>query len=193
MALPYQPWRAALQPASFRGAGFKVEAGGQAGGRRNATHEFPHRDVPYTEDLGRRARHWPITGYCIGPDYLDDRDDLIAALEAGDAGTLVHPTLGSMQVNVDTYSVSETRERGGICTFELAFVEAGSLTTNGVQADTQAQASSAGQNLGQTSADSVDSTIQADQADVPLPPPRPTQFTDPIPGSVPVVPSGSFL
>lgn len=160
MPLPFQPWRAALLPASFRGIEFHVEVGGQAGGRRNAVHEFPKRDVPFAEDMGRKARHWPITGYIIGPDYLSGRDDLIAACETSGSGTLVHPSLGSMTVNCDVYAVSETRERGGICTFEMAFVEAGSLDGNGVSSDTQSLANSSASDLGSASSNSLDSTLQ---------------------------------
>lgn len=166
--MPPAPWRTGIQ-ASFRGAQFKIEVGGKAGGRRNVTHEFPQRDTPYTEDMGRRARHYPITGYVIGspknPNYLIARDALIAACEAYGPGTLVHPTLGSMQVNCDTYAVSETRERGGIATFEMAFVEAGAITEGGAVADTSAAAISAATNLGQTAAQSVDSATQSSLSD----------------------------
>lgn len=160
MGLPFQPWRAALLPASFGGVEFHVEVGAQAGGRRNAGHEFAKRDTPYTEDMGRKARHWPITGYIIGPDYLGNRDDLIAACEAEGPSTLVHPSLGSMTVNCDVYSVSESRERGGVCTFEMLFVEAGSLTSNGVTADTQSLANTAASSLGKTSSGSLDSSLK---------------------------------
>jgi hypothetical protein len=38
---------------------------------------------------------------------------------------LIHPLLGEMQVMCDTYTCTESRERGGYCTFEMQFVEAG--------------------------------------------------------------------
>ncbi len=164
MPLPYQPWRAALQPASFRGIGFHVEVGGQAGGRRNVTHEFPLRDVPWTEDMGRSARRWPITGYVIGPTYLVGRDALIAALEAGGVGTLIHPTLGSKQVNANPFNVTESRERGGICTFTMDFVEAGSPSGSSVTTDTQGAATTAGANLGSAATSQLDTTMQGSLA-----------------------------
>lgn len=160
MPLPFQPWRAALQPASFNGAVFHVEVGGQAGGRRNTIHQFPKQDTPYTEDMGRKARRWPITGYIIGPNYTSDRDDLISACESGGSGTLVHPTLGSVAVNCDTYSVSEARDRGGVCTFEMDFVESGRLPNSGVSTDTQAASSSSASNLGSASSTSLDSSLK---------------------------------
>ena len=163
MAMPYQPWRAALQPASFRGAGFKVETNAMPTGRRNAFHEFAKRDTPFAEDMGRRGRHYSFTAYVIGPNYLDAKNALIAACEAGQAGTLVHPTLGTVQVNCDGCVPSESRERGGFCAFELVFLEAGSLDY-GVAPDTQAQAGSAATTLGSASATSLDSSLAVSNA-----------------------------
>jgi prophage DNA circulation protein len=161
MPLPFQPWRAALQPASYMGAQFHVEVGGQGGGRRNALHEYPKRDIPWAEDMGRRAHHWHITGYIIGPDYLAARDDLMAACDAGVSGTLVHPTIGAVTANCDTYLMSESRERGGFCTFEMDFVETGSLNSTGVSTNTQAAANSSASSLGSASSNSLDTSLGA--------------------------------
>ena len=166
--MPAAPWRTGIQ-AAFRGATFHIEVGGQAGGRRNVTHEFPERDVPFTEDMGRRARRWAITGYIVcsptQPNYITARDALIAACEASSAGTLIHPTLGTMQVCCDTYSVSETRERGGMATFDMHFVEAGSIDGTAATTDTQSVATSNAATLGQTAATSLDTATQSSLAD----------------------------
>lgn len=159
MPLPFQPWRAALQPASYMGAQFHVELGGQASGRRNAVHEYPKRNTPWTEDMGRKARRWRITGYIIGPDYLGPRDDLIAACEDGISGTLVHPTLGAVTANCENYSMSEQRDRGGVCTFEMDFVETGSISSSGTSVDTQSASNSAASSLGSASSNSLDTSI----------------------------------
>ena len=158
MAMPSQPWRDAMAPASFRGASFHVQSSGQSGGRRGPTHEFPNRDVPFSEDLGRRARRWPVTGYCIGPGYIAARDALIAACEASGAATLVHPTLGQFQAKCDTYSVTEDKDRGGVCVFQMAFSEAGSLSF-AASTDTQAAAAASGNKLGQTVATSLNTSL----------------------------------
>ena len=160
MPMPYAQWRASLVPASFRGAAFKVEDNGQVGGRRGPTHEYAERDTPFSEDLGRKARRWPVTGYIIGQDYIAGRDALIAACEASGPGTLQLPTLGTMQAKCDVYESKETRERGGICTFTLTFVEQGSLDGNGTSADTQSASNSAASSLGTTSASSLDTSVQ---------------------------------
>ena len=91
-------WQDRLRPASFRGVEFHVEIGAVASGRRIAQHEFPKRDEPYAEDMGRRIRRHPVTAYFIGFDYQLGRDDLIVALEEEGPGLLVHPTLGEFHV-----------------------------------------------------------------------------------------------
>ena len=138
------PWRANLQPASFRGAGFHVDVGAKASGRRPVLHEFPKKDVPYAEDMGRKARSFTITAYVIsGPntaDYRAQRDALEAALESDGPGLLIHPTRGTFRVQVGPYTSTERRERGGSCEFEITFVEAGQSPSSSASADTQGAA-----------------------------------------------------
>jgi prophage DNA circulation protein len=127
------PWRSQLYPATFRGAEFHVEVREKESGRRDVLHEFPHRDQPYSEDLGRRARRFSVNGYVIGPNYITLRDALIAALEVEGPASLVLPTQGQQQVQVDHYTVTERRERGGVAEFQMTFTEAGgpvSYSTN---------------------------------------------------------------
>lgn len=111
--------------ASFRGVPFFVEASERAGGRRAVVHEFPLRDDPFVEDLGRRARSFRIDGYAIGDDYLAQKDALLSALEdeAG-PGELVHPYYGVRRAICVGVSVRESRAEGGMATFALEFAEA---------------------------------------------------------------------
>lgn len=124
------PWRLTLQPASYNGAGFFMDVDAKNSGRRIALHEYPKRDIPYAEDMGRKAKRFTISGYCIGPDYEAARDALIQQLEALGNGNLVRPTTSMAEVvTVDGYSVTERRERGGYALFEMTFVEAGQNLT----------------------------------------------------------------
>lgn len=133
------PWRDLLRPASFRGAGFFVDGSRGDGGRRGPLHEYPLRDTPFFEDLGRRARSWRINGYVLGPDYTAGRDRLIAACEAVGPGTLVLPVYGSHRVVCRDISWSEAREEGGICRFTFTFVESGEQRFPAGVPDTRAQ------------------------------------------------------
>jgi prophage DNA circulation protein len=135
------PWRKNLQPAMFRNAWFHMEVGGRDSGRRIVLHEFPKRDYPYAEDMGRRARSFSVRGYCIQyprdahyPLYLRDyrrsRDLLITALEQEGAGYLqlptgMHAVNDSIRVVVLRYRVVEEQRFGGFCTFDMEFTEHG--------------------------------------------------------------------
>jgi prophage DNA circulation protein len=148
-----------LQPATYNGVEFHLEVGVRASGRRIALHEFPKRDIPYAEDMGRRARRFSITAYVIGPNFEDQRDALIEQFEEEGSGRLVLPTSTDEKiVVVDTYSVTERRERGGYAELEVAFTEAGQDISTINQIDTQRAVTSAVDNaIGPT----VESTIAA--------------------------------
>lgn len=121
-------WRENYQQASFRGASFYVDSIDGQYGRRNVTHEYPDRDKPYTEDLGRKAREFSISAYLVGANYQIERDALIAACETAGPGQLVHPYKGRMTVCCKGLTVRESRQNGGFCELTLTFVEDGAAT-----------------------------------------------------------------
>ena len=130
-----------LREASFRGAPFEVEDADESGGRRLARHEYPLRDLPFAEDLGRKAGEWRIQAFIIRGrkyDYAQARDDLRKALNAYGSGTLIHPWLGEMTVAVDRYSLRETTREGGCCEFDIDFVESGQRDNPSATTDTAA-------------------------------------------------------
>lgn len=112
-----------LVGASFRGVPFFVDTSEVSTGRRVVVHEFPLRDDPFVEDLGRRARKFRVDGYVIGDDYLTQRDALLAALETEGPGQLVHPYHGQKRAIAETASVRETRADGGMAVFSIEFCE----------------------------------------------------------------------
>lgn len=132
-----------LRPASFRGVSFdSFEQHTESGGRRLVRHEFPLRDIPYAEDLGRKAGQWQVEAFILRnrwADYEAARDKLRDALNAAGPGTLIHPWLGQMQVCVDGYTVRESTREGGYCQFSVTFVESGSLIEPDIQKDTAAK------------------------------------------------------
>ncbi len=134
-------WRNSLRPGSFRGAAFVTESHDAASGRRVVTHEFPQRDVPWAEDLGRKGKSWSITAFVIGPDYMAARDALEKACTAKGLGTLVHPFLGTLTVNCTDVRFSESTEEGGMARFTMDFVEAGEPLAADTRPDTGAAAS----------------------------------------------------
>ena len=78
--------------------------------------------------MGKQANRFSVSGYCIGPDYLDAKDALIEALEKDGPGMLRLPLpykMRDVEVMVMSYTVAENRERGGMCALEMEFVEYG--------------------------------------------------------------------
>lgn len=110
--------------ASFRGVPFFVESAEDGGGRRAVVHEFPFRDDPYVEDLGRGARTFRIDGYVIGDNYLEQQETLLTALEADGVGELVHPYRGVKRVACLRHATRNARVDGGMATFSIEFTEA---------------------------------------------------------------------
>jgi len=128
----HSPWRDELLPASFDGNEFFMEVGSREGGNRLVVHQFPKKDSPYTENMGRRANDWRVVGYLIQsarrPDYRPARDALTASLEKGMGGKpaqLQLPTMKPAIVLVQTYRLTEEERLGGFCRFDMHFVEAG--------------------------------------------------------------------
>lgn len=91
-------WRDDYRPGAFRGVPFHLKNSTRTGGRRTVLNEYPLRDKPDTQDMGRKARQFNLAMTVIGQDYMAKRDLLIEALETFGPGTLMHPFYGEMQV-----------------------------------------------------------------------------------------------
>jgi len=127
-------WFDQLQQASFRGVPFGVLGSEGRFGRRVVPHQYPNRDTPYIEDLGRSTRRITLTGFLIenslvygGGDAFSQRDAMVAAAETAGPGTLVHPTLGQLQVSIPDggLSVIERWDHGRYFEIGFTFLESG--------------------------------------------------------------------
>lgn len=114
-------WKSKLRPASFRGVRFFIDSTDSEVGRKIQLHEYPKRDVPYAEDMGRVTRTYRFTAFVIGKDCFDQRDKLLEALEEEGSGELVHPYLGTLTVKCGACKVKHERTEGGIVRFDLIF------------------------------------------------------------------------
>ncbi|EEG08224.1 DNA circularization protein [Pseudogulbenkiania ferrooxidans] len=143
-----------LRPASFKGVGFRVAETDMEVGRRTVLHEYPYRDVPFGEDMGRAARGFTVSAIFIGPSARDDSDRLIDVLEAKGAGTLVHPWRGTQFVQLERPArVRYPRALGGRIVVEMDLREAGENSEPAARADTDAQLEAAADSA-QAAADS---------------------------------------
>jgi prophage DNA circulation protein len=120
----------------FRGARFRLDSYQTETGRRADVREYPLRNIPNAEDLGRKARRFSFSGYVLGATWEIERDALLDACEADGPGLLQHPFHGDHMVMCEGCTVRESRA-DGICyaTFELQFVEAGSFNTPSYEQD----------------------------------------------------------
>lgn len=103
-------------------------------------HEFPLADSAQSEDLGRKASEFSVEGFIVGDDYLADMRRLIGALTAPGPGTLVHPSMGTLQVVLaQPGRLRESFiERRGMVAFVLTFTDVGEAVQQGfAAADTQ--------------------------------------------------------
>ena len=123
--MPAAAWRASLRPATFRGAQFLLLAAEGEHGRRYASHEYPLRDEPWHQDLGRKAKVLKLEGFVVEPGHIAKAKALIDACEKPGPGTLTHPWLGDLNVIVTECRVRFAHAEGGMAAFSLAFAEAG--------------------------------------------------------------------
>jgi prophage DNA circulation protein len=147
-----------LVAGSFRGVPFRTAPAELRVGRRNVVNEYPGRDTPYVDDLGRRARRFVVEAFVIGDNYFDERDRLIEAFEAYGSGELIHPRYGVRNVSVDgDASIKESHEFGGMARISVTFVEDGENTFPSAVGNTVARVEAA--------TNAMDEATQADFAE----------------------------
>jgi prophage DNA circulation protein len=119
-------WLKTLWPASYKGVPFQVESDAEKGGRRKAVHQFPGRDDPFIEDLGEDKREFSVTAY-VASDAADvDAGAIIEICAQPDAGTLVLPSHGPIEVQCLTFKRNRKGDKHGYIAIELEFVRDGS-------------------------------------------------------------------
>jgi len=116
-----QTWRDQMLPASFRGISFLIPQASVPVGMKVQLHEFPQRDEPYAEQLGKQAQVHRLVCWIIGDDCFERRDKFMEALETPGAGELVHPWLGRMQVKAGEAELTHDFKQGGMAAFAVTF------------------------------------------------------------------------
>jgi len=152
-------WQDQMQKGSFRGVPFRCKSREKEGGRRVARHEYPGRDEPWAEDLGRKANTDRLELHIIGADYMAGRDAMLAALDQYGPGLLVHPWDGQKQIQVETYNLRESSREGGMAIFTLTFTEAGKQQFPSATADTASAVDAAADSAVAASVDDFSNTF----------------------------------
>ncbi|MBR0647800.1 DNA circularization N-terminal domain-containing protein, partial [Plastoroseomonas hellenica] len=124
-----------LRPASLRGQGFWIDSSEDQPGRRWAIHEFPGRDQPWHEDLGKRSHDFMIEGLLIGDDVVQQAQAFREAVELAEPARLVHPWYGELDVTVITCKIRFEQGRGRVAKLTLTLAKAGPLPAPDLVAD----------------------------------------------------------
>lgn len=122
--------------ASFKGVPFIIKGAISSFGRRTIEHEFPDKDIPFSEDLGRRSRTYSVEGFVLGPNYLTQRDNLQFVCEEEGPGELIHPYYGILSVICKNIEIRDSSRENRIARFQAVFVEVGERIFPIAEADT---------------------------------------------------------
>lgn len=139
-------YKSNLRPASFRGVSFEVLKTVLSVGRRVQVFEYPQRDVPFVEDLGKSARTITVTVMTTGDDYIARMKKVIAAIEKKGSGRYVDPWLGAMNVTPKATS-SPTFSSTHVASITITFVESGEYRFPNALIDTGSLCESVAQKL----------------------------------------------
>lgn len=120
----FRDWPRTMRPASFRGVPFYVERDQVDTGRRLVVHEFPLKDAPYIEDMGRDTNKISVTAYVIGDDADAQEKALRSACERGGAASLSLP-IDRFEVHCESCSRDFSKDKLGLVAFNLKFVREG--------------------------------------------------------------------
>lgn len=101
-----------LLPASYGGVPFLMTISSTTGGRKDVLKEFVNSNLQSIEDLGLIPRPFDIEGAITantaGEQYKQNRDRLIAVLEAGRAQKFIHPIEGAIEnIRVRSFTLIE--------------------------------------------------------------------------------------
>lgn len=136
-----------LRSATFCGVPFEVRSSDVTVGRRVTVFEYPQRDIPFTEDLGRAARYITIAAFVTGDDYVEKMNALVEKLETKGSGELIHPWLGKMEVTPTSTSQISYTARLRIAEVTITFVESGKFKFPTKEEDTKKAAMDSGNAL----------------------------------------------
>lgn len=112
-----------LSESSFRGVPFYTNSTELSSGHRLTDHKFINGGTK-TEDNGLDNKTFKISAYIGGENYLNEKTNLINALDIIGTGTLVDMFYGTLTVEVETYSFKEDKRNLGQATVDITFKKA---------------------------------------------------------------------
>jgi len=144
-------------PGSYKGISCLMTGGTVTGGNKNVIHSYPNSNRQTVENLGQTPRSFPVNILLPSTDYVAKRDALLAALEDGAPGPLVHPFHGRIEnVIAGPFTLTEDFTNLGSGTITVTFLisngpgvpQSAGVTVSSVAKSAEAVCSSAAANFG---------------------------------------------
>ncbi len=94
-------------PAQLGDVPIFVDGGELTGGRRVVSDEYPYRDDPWTDDMGRKQRVYTLNAFLLNDngDIKQQREALLRVLESEGTTAIVHPRFGNLRVQLGEYKL----------------------------------------------------------------------------------------
>jgi len=109
-----------LNQSSFRGIPFYTESTNLSSGHRLTDHNFIN-SGNLSEDNGLKNKSFTIKAYIGGDNYISQKNAIIKALDIIGSGILVDRFYGTLEVEVDTYSIDESTKDFGKAVLLITF------------------------------------------------------------------------
>ena len=114
---------ATLNSSTFRDVRFYTTKDVNTGGQRLAKHSFINGGTK-TVSSGLQDDSFTIECFVAGDNYIAEKESLKSALNVIGTGTLIDRFYGEIEVNVDTFTITEDREKYGRADFKIVFLRA---------------------------------------------------------------------
>jgi len=109
--------------SSFRGVPFYTLSTDLSSGHRLTDHDFIN-GGNISEDNGLKNKEFKVVGYIGGDNYLSEKEALVKAFDTLGSGIFVDMFYGRLEVQVDTYTIKESKTRIGFAEIEISFKKA---------------------------------------------------------------------
>jgi len=117
-------WEEIARPCSWMGVEFAALSISAEHGREIDKREYPGRDGRDLEDRGRQGLTVQLRAVFFGEDYPDALDRLLAKIDGGGIGELVHPIHGRMRAACErAVEVHDPEDALDAASLDLTFVE----------------------------------------------------------------------
>ena len=130
-------WREQMGRGAFRGVPFNTNSFETIIAHRIAVHDYPKRGKGWPEYMGPSLDGFTFECYVSGSDYMEQRDNLDAALSEEGPGKLINP-FGGQELTIQVVDARILQRSGeeGVARFVITYIEAGDNSLPDGQTDT---------------------------------------------------------